>query len=47
MLTERFDATRMLSEFLLDVGLMLAIAYVALGPFSLRMMKRRAGHGPG
>jgi len=47
MLTERFDAARMLSEFLLDVGLMLAIAYVALGPFSLGLRSRRGGHGPG
>jgi CDP-diacylglycerol--serine O-phosphatidyltransferase len=47
MLTERFETTRVLSEFLLDVGLMLAVAYVALGPFSSRLRSRRAAHGPG
>jgi CDP-diacylglycerol--serine O-phosphatidyltransferase len=47
MLTERFDATRVLSEFFLDVGLMLALAYVALGPLSIRLRSRRQSHGPG
>jgi phosphatidylserine synthase len=47
MLTERFEAAGMVSEFLLDVGLMLAVAYVALGPVSLRLGSRRASHGQG
>ncbi len=47
MLTERFEATRVLSELLLDVGLLLAVAYVALGPFSLRFGPRRAARGQG
>ena len=47
MLTERYDTTRVLSEFLLDVALLLALAYVVLGPLSLRLGSRRAEHGPG
>jgi CDP-diacylglycerol--serine O-phosphatidyltransferase len=47
MLTERLEATRMLSELLLDVALMLAAAYVALGPFSHRLRSRRTDHGQG
>ena len=47
MVTERFDTTHTVSEFLLDVGLLLAIAYVALGPAAVRLRARRAVHGQG
>jgi CDP-diacylglycerol--serine O-phosphatidyltransferase len=47
MLTERFDTTRLFSEFLLDVALLLALAYVVLGPVSLSAKSRRAAHGQG
>lgn len=45
ILTQRFDTTRVLSEFLLDVALLLAFAYVVLGPISSRLLTRRAEHG--
>jgi CDP-diacylglycerol--serine O-phosphatidyltransferase len=47
ILAERFDASRVVSEFLVDVGLMLAVAYVALGPVSTRLRSRRAADGQG
>ncbi len=47
MLTARIEAAGMIPEFLLDVGLMLAVAYAALGPLSLRIGPRRASRGQG
>ena len=47
IVTERFELTRLVSEFLLDVGLLLAIAYVALGPLNVRTRSRRATDGQG
>jgi phosphatidylserine synthase len=47
MLTERFEGTRLASEFMLDVGLLLALAYVALGPLAVRRRSRRPHDGQG
>jgi CDP-diacylglycerol--serine O-phosphatidyltransferase len=47
MLAERFEFTKMVAEFLLDMALLLALAYVAAGPFTPRLGGRRAAHGQG
>ena len=43
MVSERVETTPLVSEFLLDLALMLAMAYVVVGPLAVR---RRSG-GPG
>lgn len=40
MLTRALDITRIFSELLLDVALMLALAYVALGPLAVKWRTR-------
>jgi hypothetical protein len=40
MLALQLDITRIFSELLLDVALMLALAYVALGPLAVRWRLR-------
>ncbi|MBM4249655.1 MAG: hypothetical protein FJ149_09540 [Euryarchaeota archaeon] len=47
MMAERLDATRVVAEFLLDMALLLAVAYVALGPLAPRLRTRGTGHGQG
>jgi len=44
ILANQFIGRGLVSEFLLDVALMLAVDYVALGPLAV---KRRVKDGPG
>jgi len=41
MVTRQLDITNILAEFLLEVALMLALAYAALGPLAVRYRARR------